>query len=306
MFVVSALILIGHAAGDGPTAPASPPPVSSDRLADDLAALVGFGTRHTLSDRNDRAADWLADRLRKAGCDEVGFHEFAIGPRTRRNVVATIHGSESPGEVVLVGAHYDSRNARLGDAEGEAPGAVDNASGTAALLEIARAVAADRPGRTVRLVAFSGEEQGLIGSRAYAKAAKDEGMNIVLMVNLDMIGHPMDEAGRVLFVDRDMGLKRPENDAASVAWAERLEAHVREAGLVPEADPMYGSDYIPFEALGVVCVGLFDGADTAPFYHDTTDAIEQVNVDYCAAATAAALALVCEAARPGDGPPVAP
>jgi hypothetical protein len=68
---------------------------------------------------------------------------------------------------------------------------------------------------------------------------------------------------------------------------------------------MYGSDYMPFEANGVVCVGLFDGADKAPFYHDEADTIDRVDPAYCAAATGATLALVRQAADPAfeDDPP---
>ena len=270
----------------------------ADRIADDVAALAAFGTRHTLSEQNDRAAEWLADRFRESGCDIVEFQDFRIGAATRHNVVATIRGATEPDAIVLVGAHYDSRNDQISDAKGDAPGADDNASGTAALLEIARSIAAEPPERTVRLVAFSGEEQGLIGARAYAKKAKKENMNIFLMMNLDMIGHPMDDAGRALIVDRDQGLRSPDNDDVSVAWAVRLEDHVAEVGLEPSPGRMYGSDYMPFEANGVVCVGLFDGADEAPFYHDVTDTIDQVDASYCAAAARAALALVREAADP--------
>ena len=279
------------------TAPALDDPAAA-RIASDVAALAAFGTRHTLSDQNDRAAEWLADRFRAAGCDAVEFQDYRIGPKTRHNVVATIRGATEPDAIVLVGAHFDSRNDQISDAKGDAPGAVDNASGTAALLEIARSIAAEPPGRTVRLVAFSGEEQGLIGARSYAKAAKTEKMNILLMMNLDMIGHPMDDAGRVLIVDRDQGLRSPDNDAGSVAWAARLEHHVAEGGLEPVPGRMYGSDYMPFEADGVVCVGLFDGADEAPFYHDVSDTTDQVDASYCADAARAALALVREAADP--------
>jgi acetylornithine deacetylase/succinyl-diaminopimelate desuccinylase-like protein len=181
-----------------------PEPIpSAPRIAADIQTLVDFGTRHSLSDANPRAADWLAGRFRDAGCDEVVLHEFPIGPRTRHNVVATIRGTDRPDEFVLVGAHYDSRNAQFADARGPAPGANDNASGTAALLELARLLAVDPPGRSVRLVAFSGEEQGLIGSRSYAKTCRDETIPICLMINLDMIGHPMDEARRALIVEHD-------------------------------------------------------------------------------------------------------
>jgi acetylornithine deacetylase/succinyl-diaminopimelate desuccinylase-like protein len=300
----AALAILAHAPAlaDGPETPETAP---ADRITADVASLVGFGTRHTLSDQNDRAAEWLAERFRAIGCDEVEFLEFPIRDRTRRNVEATIRGSSRPDEFVLVGAHYDSRNARAGDSEGPAPGAVDNASGTAALLELARSLVADRPGRSVRLVAFSGEEQGLVGSQSYAKMINEAGDTITLMINLDMIAHPMDDARRELVVEHDPGLRRPENDARSVSWAARLASHVKDAGLVPVPGPMYGSDYMPFEANGVVCVGLFDGADKAPFYHDEADTIDRVDPAFCAAATGATLALVRQAADPAfeDDPP---
>ncbi|MEW4568689.1 M28 family peptidase [Tautonia sp. JC769] len=299
-----ALLVLAGLLGRGgwPAAPAladaPPASVAPDRLMADVNALVGFGTRHTLSDANPRAADWLAERFREAGCDEVSLHDFPIGPRTRHNVVATIRGRQRPDEFVLVGAHYDSRNAQFADSRGPAPGANDNASGTAALLELARLLAVDPPGRSVRLVAFSGEEQGLLGSRSYAKTCRDEGIPITLMINLDMIGHPMDEARRALIVEHDPGLRSPSNDAPSLAWADRLKAHVAANGLEPVPGVLYGSDYMPFEANGVVCVGLFDGADAADFYHHEADTPDKVDASYCSSATAAALALIREAADP--------
>lgn len=294
MFGLALLVPPGASAGENDRN-ASP---AEARIAADIASLVGFGTRHSLSEENSRAGGWLADRFREAGCDEVGLHEFRLGQHPCSNVVATIRGETHPNEYVLVGAHYDSRNARIADAEGPAPGANDNASGTAALLELARSIAAARPGRSVRFVAFSGEEQGLVGSRAYAKTAKDDGTTITLMINLDMIGHPMDEAGKAIVVEHDPGLRNRENDEESNAWAGRLIHHVRDAGLEPIAGEMYGSDYMPFEANGVVCVGLFDGADTAEFYHDEADTPDKVDTAFCASATAAALALIREASDP--------
>lgn len=294
--VFGLMLLIAPFSAAGENDPDTSP--AAARIAADIASLVEFGTRHTLSEENTRAADWLADRFRDAGCDEVALREFRIGQHSRLNVVATIRGEARPDEFVLVGAHFDSRNARIADAEGPAPGANDNASGTAALLELARTLAADRPGRSVRFVAFSGEEQGLVGSRAYAKTAKEDGLAITLMINLDMIGHPMDEAGKVIVVEHDPGLRDRENDEGSLAWAGRLIDHARTAGLDPIAGEMYGSDYMPFEANGVVCVGLFDGADTADFYHDEADTPDKVDSAYCASATAATLALIREASDP--------
>lgn len=295
------LVFVSHVPANDPE-----PATSATRIAADVQSLVDFGTRHSLSETNVRAAEWLAERFRDAGCDEVTLHDFSLGPRTRHNVVATIRGTDRPDEFVLVGAHYDSRNAQIADVRGLAPGANDNASGTAALLELARSLAVDPPARSVRLVAFSGEEQGLIGSRAFAKTCQDENLSIILMINLDMIGHPMDEARRALIVEHDPGLRSPANDAPSLAWANRLKSHVQAAGLKPVSGVMYGSDYMPFEADGVVCVGLFDSADAADFYHDQADTPDKVNAAYCASATAAALALIRDAADPSFHPAPAP
>ncbi|MHB1327527.1 MAG: M28 family peptidase [Gemmatimonadales bacterium] len=187
-------------------------------LARDLKVLSAdsMGGRFTGSAGGDAAARYLARRFEQVGAKPAPggwLHEFTMAPdlagfralpadrRPTRaaNVVAMIPGTDRAlrDEYVVVGAHYD----HLGDGHANSLGAAgeihngadDNASGTAALIEIARRFVAAPAGRTVVLVAFSGEEFGLLGSAAYVRSAPVSMERTVAMVNLDMVGRLRNE-----------------------------------------------------------------------------------------------------------------
>lgn len=281
-------LLIGFMASRQEPAPA--PLAEAARIRADVETLAGFGTRHTVAPENAAAGAWIERRFRDLGY-EVERHAFDFRGERPFNVVATRRGAERPDEFILIGAHYDSRTTRLGDSKSPAPGADDNASGVAAILEVARVLRDVPIRRSIRFLAYSGEEQGLIGSTAYAEMANEHKMNIAVVVNLDMVGRPDDEAGLRIFAEHDPGLRVRENDAASRAWADRLFRAAERAGLRPEQGPIYGSDYIPFEAAGFACIGLYDGADDQPFYHSGTDTPDGVDAEYTAKAARAVAAL---------------
>jgi Zn-dependent M28 family amino/carboxypeptidase len=139
------------------------------------------------------AANYLEQGLSEAGY-KAERNEFQVatpyGPRPAYNLVAELKGTQRPKEIVIVGAHYDSR-------EGT-PGADDNASGTAAALSLARTFAKTAPGRTIRFVFFTNEEyfrQSLMGSLTYAKLCRARNDNIVAMLSLETIGYFSDVAG---------------------------------------------------------------------------------------------------------------
>src|SRR5262249_53707633 len=137
---------------------------------------TAFPTRHTLGRYADAAADWIARRLRENNVGDVRFHEYDRAGRRLRNVVGTKRGRTS--RSIIACAHYDSRMQRLEDAVAPAPGANDNATGVAALLEIARVLAPLSLSDSVRFVFFSGEEQGLWGSQAYARQVRAERVDV--------------------------------------------------------------------------------------------------------------------------------
>jgi len=122
----------------------------------------------------------------------VGSQVFNVQRRALRNVEAELKGTSRPDEIVIVGAHYDSVSG--------CPGADDNASGVAALLELARAIVASRPARTVRFVGFVNEEPpffqtAAMGSLRYAATSRERGEQIVAMISVESVGYYADAPG---------------------------------------------------------------------------------------------------------------
>jgi Zn-dependent M28 family amino/carboxypeptidase len=236
-----------------------------------------FPTRHTLGRYADAAAEWIARRLRENGVRDVGFHGYEGAGRRLRNVVGVKPGRTR--RTIIACAHYDSRMQRLEDAESPAPGANDNATGVAALLEVARVLAPLSLSDSLRYILFSGEEQGLWGSRAYVRQVRDERTDVHFVFNLDEIGYPPKD--RALFVDRDEGGRVRENDAAAAALVERVRTLARSVVKVPtRVDPAEDSDYVPFEAEGYVIAGLYEAGEHYPAYHRTDDTMEKVDFAY--------------------------
>lgn len=191
--------------------------VSEGSLRATIDTLVTFGTRHTMSDTasDERgigaARRWLRGQLQSIadasgrGDITVELMRHAQPPSRRRpegvevvNVVMTIPGSmpEAAARRYVVLGHYDSRNASGGDSEGAAPGANDDGSGTALVLELARVFAARRCDATVVFLMTAGEEQGLFGANWFARTAIDEGWDIRAALSNDIMGDPTGPGGR--------------------------------------------------------------------------------------------------------------
>ncbi|MGH9928871.1 MAG: M20/M25/M40 family metallo-hydrolase [Pyrinomonadaceae bacterium] len=173
-----------------------------------IRKLVSFGTRNTLSTQNDpnrgigAARDWLFSEFSKLAEQSGGRmtveKQTFEQPRAARvpeptmitNVVATLKGTqpESVARTYIVSGHYDSMCISPTDATCDAPGANDDASGTAAVLEMARVMAKYEFDATIIFMAVAGEEQGLLGSTYAAEQAKQKGMDIEAMFTNDIIG----------------------------------------------------------------------------------------------------------------------
>lgn len=158
--------------------------VDPARLEATTQHLQDYGSRLSSSPLGREAGDWIADQFRRSGLGDVSLHDYN---NWCDNVVAVQPGRTHPDEVYVLGAHYDSYSR-----SGVAPGADDNATGTAGVLETARILGTERFEATVIYIAFSGEEQGLVGSEAWATGAAARGLDIRGMVNLDMLGYRRD------------------------------------------------------------------------------------------------------------------
>ena len=182
--------------------------IDARNIENTIRKLVSFGTRNTLSDQNDphrgigAARDWLYGEFMKAAQQSGGrmtvekqtFEQPKAArvpqPTMLTNVLATLKGTqpESANRVYVVSGHYDSMCTSPTDAKCDAPGANDDASGTAAVLEMARVMAKYSFDATIVFMTVPGEEQGLLGSTHFAEEAKKGNMDIEAMFTNDIIG----------------------------------------------------------------------------------------------------------------------
>ncbi|NOT33217.1 MAG: M20/M25/M40 family metallo-hydrolase [Candidatus Eisenbacteria bacterium] len=235
------------------------------QLAGKFSVNVGgvptsFVTRSTPTALCDKAEQYVFERFQAMGYADVAYDPFTFSSVSARNVVATKPGDETPNRVVILGAHLDSTSPV---ASTNAPGANDNASGTAGLLMIAEILKNYSFKNTIKFIAFTGEEQGLFGSEHYADAAAARGDSIVGVVIFDMIGwrnlnHKIDIEGESAWLP----LMNVMNDACA-------QYTTLAADLVLFS---FGSDHVPFQDNNFPAfLAIEDEYEDFPCYHQTCD-----------------------------------
>ena len=158
--------------------------VSQENIYKTVEELQKFETRYSW-EKQDEVANYLFKKFQEYDIP-VEFDEYYFKDKKWKNVVATIHGKRKPEDIYMVIAHFDSISKQP---EISAPGADDNASGTAAVLEIARILKDVKLCSSIQFGIFSNEEQGRLGSKHFAKKARKEGLRIKGCINLDVIGY---------------------------------------------------------------------------------------------------------------------
>jgi hypothetical protein len=263
------------------------PDTGVDRLRADVAFLASpaLEGRRAGTAGSDTAANYIARRLselglgpafrttgcpRGEGCRSSYFQLFHFGDIVSANVGAIIAGADSSlrDEFIAVTAHYDhigrsATSSRDPDAGAVHPGADDNASGTAAMLELARRLQARPPRRSVILLAFGAEELGLVGSRAFVENPSIELRRIDLVLNLDMVGRLRKEL--VTIFGADSPQLRTLIDSANV------ESFV----LSVDAQSSRRSDDYSFATHGVRALHVTTGEH--PSYHRATDVVAGID-----------------------------
>ncbi|MDY0198359.1 MAG: M20/M25/M40 family metallo-hydrolase [Tenuifilaceae bacterium] len=263
--------------------------VSGVNITSTVQHLQDYGTRDAYTSQSVVAQQWISQEFTNLGL-VVETMDFTMpGGPASDNVIATLTGTKYPDQYVVIGGHYDSINRNSSNA----PGADDNASGTAAVLEIARILSEQELDRSIIFCAFSGEEYGLYGSAAFAQRCANQGMNILGYFNLDMIGY--------LHVGNTMKttLIYPQSaqDLANfytTICATYLPAFVVETGTLSGGD----SDHTSFNNNGFMGIYPFENIDAySPYIHTANDIIglsynnEEQAVVYTKASLAAAVTL---------------
>lgn len=286
----AALALPRVAFGQGETIAGLVGQVQFKRLREAVYGLSHFPTRWTNHGDFPAVEQWMFDAF---SGPNVTRQPFAMPSGTLRNNIV-VGDLDDPREKILIGAHYDSISE---DPSRSAPGANDNASGIAAMLEAHRILSPLILEKQIIFMAFSGEEQGLIGSTAAADIALHSGWNVGLMLNLDMLGHRPARPSDPMFIEYDQGNVAAANNAAAQAYgfeAARLAA--THTTLQTTHSDIWDSDYMPFEAHGFPCIGLYDGGAEGGHYHTTSDTPGNVDFERLEQATRLTVAILAQAA----------
>lgn len=295
--------------------------VSPARLEGYVRRLAGFGTRHSLSSADDpkrgvgAARRWIKDTLDRCAAEtgtrlKVEFDEFVQPPTPRVqqaatlvNVVATLEGTDrdAKARTLVVSGHYDSMCGNVMNGECDAPGANDDASGTAVVMELACTMAKMKNPATLVFMAVAGEEQGLLGAAHWARAARERNARVEAMITNDIVGNSRDETGR-----RDAGTLRlfaegvPAGKELTEEWQRRLEtggendSPARELArtlqsaarrYVPETNVrivyrrdryLRGGDHIPFLAEGFAAVRFTEAHEDFRHQHQDVRVVDGV------------------------------
>ncbi len=241
--------------------------LDADTWRSDVDELSRF-SRYTYGPEIEASRILLTNRFRNLPGLQVEEVSFPTPRGMATNIVAKLPGRSRPDEVYVVGAHYDSTSERPLD---QAPGAEDNASGVAGLLTLARIFADQPPEATLIFVAFSGEEQGMLGSRAWLDAWLRESrtQQIHSVFIMDMIGYSGDAELDCLL----------ETSAASRPFLDQIRAaHVDPELVLSESLDYWGSDHVPFLDRKIPAV-LFIENDYLdyPAYHRSTDTLDKIH-----------------------------
>jgi len=295
--------------------------VSAARLESYDRTLAGFGTRHSLSVADDpkrgvgAARRWIKETLDRCAAEagarlKVEFDEFVQAPTPRVqkpstlvNVVATLEGVDpaAKARTLVVSGHYDSMCGNVMNAQCDAPGANDDASGTAVVMELACTMAKSRFPATIVFMTVAGEEQGLLGATHWARSARERNARVEAMITNDIVGNSHDENGK-----RDAGTLRlfaegvPAGKELTEEWQRRLEtggendSPARElARTLRDAAQRYvpdmtvkivfrrdrylrGGDHIPFLAEGYAAVRFTEAHEDFRHQHQDVRVVDGV------------------------------
>lgn len=273
--------------------------IRADRIKKDVEDLAGLGSRYTLSPGFFKASQMVRDKLTSAGLTVI-LQPLEFKDKQVHNVSALLPGSVSGRPAIIICAHYDSLN--FFDLNGPAPGAEDNASGTSAVLEIARVLAKQKLATDVWLIAFAAEEQGLVGSRHLVQELKNKGAtgSVQAVINMDMVGYnPRGDQHMIVDTVRIGRTLAARVGAAAQAHVPGLKVS---AGIFSQGR----SDHRPFLDVDIDAVTL------ASFYwrnyssyHSAEDLPQHVDPQMVASVARTAAATTLLLAGFANGPPVA-
>ncbi len=257
--------------------------ISTDTVQQIIIDMENFKTRFALAENRRDIAVWLKNRFINAGYDNVVLDSFYVEIERHTvvlktwqyNVVARLEGKTDTDKKYILGAHYDSINYMNDDFD--APGADDNASGIAAVLEVARVFKQHQisPKYNITFVCFAAEEIDKMGSTYYAEKLSEQNVNVALMINNDMIAYNPDNKKQWKFnVQKYPGTERFIEIIENIAHNYTVLKPVTTTGFLNH------SDSYPFHLQGYKAV-FFNEYTFNNNIHTFFDIIDNLDIDYC-------------------------
>lgn len=237
-----------------------------------LNQFVSYPTRYSTSNEYRQAAEWARDTLSQFGF-ETSEMTISVDGGSSLNIIASKQGTSPNAGVILVTAHLDSINHADGPLS-PAPGADDNASGSAGLITLAQAVSTHSFKHDIKFILFGGEEQGLLGSTQFVdRLDAAERARVLSVLNMDMIGSLNAMPQSVLLESNSSNQSLIDALAEAAATYSDLEVQV---SLKP-----FGSDHMPFLDANIPAILTIEGADNAnDAIHSAQDTADRVNPQY--------------------------
>ncbi|MCX6638925.1 MAG: M28 family peptidase [bacterium] len=275
--------------------------ISPSSYQNNLNALQNFGTRNTYNPQCDSAAVWIQQQFQNMGLSSWR-DTFEIGGLMRYNVLAQRPGTLHPERVLYLAAHYDATAGLPVLPEDYAPGADDDASGAALVLECARVISQFGFQNTIRFAIFAGNEQGLIGSENYLTHLPIPGETYLGALDADMVGYSGTDPwppDLVIYSDAN---------PASIVIANKINEAITtflptfQQPVIHQDASMVYADHAPFWDAGIPAVLAMEdevwGNDLNPHYHSATDQVQYLDVQYALHSVEALLAATTDLAMP--------
>ena len=281
--------------------------ISLDSMLATVERMIAFDNRFIGSDSNSAAVSWFRECFEGMGYavsldsfvvnvnTRVNGQQYTITNLTQVNVVAALPGLQSANKKIVLGAHYDSISLDRDQAgQNIAPGADDNATGVAAVLELARVLRNARTDVTIEFVLFGAEELGLIGSRSRAVGEKARQEEILVMMGLDVLGTRSTLLPSAFTLDttsRGLSMAELVADAAETYTDVFSRDGASDSRIMVTAVGCRCSDHQSYLDQGFPAIGVFQYfANPAPHINMSIDTIENVDIAYAASITQAVLA----------------
>lgn len=273
--------------------------INADSILSYVTRLQNFHTRHTYSDTTSQtvgigaALRWVESRVE--AYDSVGLIEVEwfpwTGNQTRHNLIARKLGESAQPGRYIIGGHIDSRNANGNDNTGFAPGANDNASSCAGFLEMVRLLSTVEFDHDCEIIWFTGEEQGLLGSSAYANFLDNQNARVDGMIAMDINGRVRAPGGAIDSMSLRLYAEGTFQQGSSGSPSRRLQRYLKWVGeayipdfqmvIHPASDrPGRGSDHLSFSGEGYPAVRFIERNEDVAFQHNTTDVVGELVPTY--------------------------